>query len=160
MDEIIDNSKPSQAFKSVKNWEFFKEYPSKDDFYLFLFASPFKMTSTHGNQTSTCLFHNIEKHLQVYGYYKCVSTRCLKGRDDVCSFQFKVNECTLDSFVRVYQFGTHNDKYENSTSNKRPGISSFYKEEILKLLSDEANKTPFSILKILTKRNIEGLINF
>ena len=61
-----------------------------------------------------------------------------------------------DSTIRLYQSGSHANKYEEETDiRKLPGIHYFYKSEINKLLADEAGKTPFAILKILTKRRCD-----
>ena len=53
--------------------------------------------------------------------------------------------------------GEHSNKYVNEIDNKRPGICMFYKAEIMKLLGDEANKTPYATMKILIKRRAEGV---
>ena len=38
----------------------------------------------------------------------------------------------------------------------RHGIHYFYKEEINKIIKDESGKTPFVILKVITKRRADG----
>ena len=58
-----------------------------------------------------------------------------------------------DNTIRLYKNGLHANKYPEETDiRKISGIHYFYKEEINKLLADEAGKTPFAILKVLTKR--------
>jgi hypothetical protein len=53
----------------------------------------------------------------------------------------------------LYQSGSHANKYGEETDKRKiTGIHYFYKSEINKLLADEAGKTPFAILKVLTKR--------
>ena len=62
-----------------------------------------------------------------------------------------------DQNIVVYSCGEHSNKYElNEDVRVRPGIHPFYKKEIDKLLSDEANKRPYTILKILLKRFNDG----
>ncbi len=62
-------------------------------------------------------------------------------------------ECMHDNTIRLYKNGLHSNKYPEETDiRKISGIHYFYKEEINKLLADEAGKTPFAILKVITKR--------
>ena len=62
-------------------------------------------------------------------------------------------ECMHDNIIRLFQSGSHTNKYEEETDiRKRNGIHYFYKSEINKLLTFESGKTPFAILRVLTKR--------
>ena len=58
-----------------------------------------------------------------------------------------------DKVITMYKSGLHADRYEGETDKSlRPGIHYFYKAAILKIIKDEAGKTPYSIQKLLLKR--------
>ena len=147
--------------KSDTHWVILKTFKSDVELETFIRTYTHKMTSTHGNQVSKCIYHDMdEKHKQTYGYYKCTSSKCHKETSDKCSFEFRVNKCSLDQCSRLYQVGDHSNKYSNEVDNKRPGICMFYKAEIDKLFADEANKTPYAIRIILIKRRAEGMFGY
>lgn len=100
-----ENFNPSGNLpKSYKVWKVIQEFASAVLFESFLITYSHKMTATHGSQVSRCAFHS-HKHKQTYGYYKCTSSKCIKDSGDSCSYQLRVNECSQDQIIRIYQVG-------------------------------------------------------
>ena len=82
-------SENGSCLGSGTKWESVAEFTNKFDLLDFLYGYSHKMTTSHGNQTSKCNLH-CGRHSQVYGYYTCTSTKCIKAPDDKCSFRFRV----------------------------------------------------------------------
>ena len=122
-------------FRSDTNWVILQEFKSEVELEAFILSYTHKMTSTHGNQESRCIFHSLDRHQQSYGYYKCTSSKCYKEQEDACSLQFRANKRYFDQSIRLYQVGEHSNKY----------------------VSEIDNKTPYATMKILIKRRAEGV---
>jgi len=167
-DESVSVGAVSSAI--ADRWQLTAEFENKQCLKDFIQQYTHKMTASHGMQKSKCNKH-AERHLQHYGYLRCSSVKCIKTPDDICTFVFKVCfvtfillsflrfktsiqtvECLNDKTIRLYQNGSHLNKYDETDSRKFTGIHYFYKAEIDKLLADEAGNTPYAISKILTKR--------
>ena len=69
-------------------------------------------------------------------------------------------QCKLDNTIRLFQSGSHSNKYDDIDKKKLIGIHRFYKAEINQLISDEPGKTPYAILKVLTKRKTDCSIGY